>query len=67
MSVLQDQELADPEVDRYANVGVKSTRAPLFAGVGMLCVADASGSLLGALGARKAHPRDPVSTHPPPH
>lgn len=64
MSVLQDQKLADPEVDGCANVGVKSTRAPLFAGVGMPCVADASGSPLGPLGARKAHPREPVSTPP---
>lgn len=65
MSVLQAQKLADPEVDRCADVGVKSTRAPLFVGVGTRGVADASGSLLGPLGARKAHPRDLVST--PPH
>lgn len=49
MSVLQHRKLADPEVDGCANVGVKSTRAPLFVGVGMPCVADASGSPLGPL------------------
>ena len=65
--VLQAQTPADPEVDGCADVGVKSTRAPLFAGVGRPGgQPSASESLLGPLGARKAHPGDPVSTPAPP-
>ena len=65
--VLQAQIPADPEVDGCADVGVKSTRAPLFAGVGRPGgQPSASESLLGPLGARKAHPGDPVSTPAPP-
>lgn len=56
-NVLQAQTPADPEVDGRADVGVKSTRALLFAGAGTPGGRpSASESLLGPLGARKAHP-----------
>lgn len=64
-NVLQAQTPAYPEVDGRADVGVKSTRALLFAGAGTPGGRpSASESLLGPLGARKAHPGDPVSTPP---
>lgn len=68
-NVLQAQTPADPEVDGRADVGVKSTRALLFAGAGTPGGRpSASESLLGPLGARKAHPGTlspppPISVH----